>query len=230
MWTIQFVKGNTTYYYKVEADKEELLWIRDKLQKYSYKAIEKVQLNKGLQIYRSLIKLPDTKEAIRKRVTRYFFNNPKYNNCFLHPETIERKKCLYLDDIYFEYSYEKYPELYYYISILIWGQVNDSFKHLERFESLSLQYPDVLERIMIEKIIAYRNSPELREGNPQNVGNEREYDYKGLNELYDEVLSKLQFTLVAKKEIVENQEPINGKKLIRERKQTNKNEPENKED
>ena len=218
MKTIELKEGSTIYYYNVEINFEELEKIKQKLLKYAYKTVEQGTFFIGNGQLKRINRFT-TRERLRKKVTKCFYEDEDYKNCFLHPETIEKKQRDIIDYITFEYSYNKLPDLFFYLDILINGK-NETNSKIYRKYVLKIKDSEEKLAFLIEKIMEYESSQELHQGNPKNVINEKEYDYEGLNELYQKVLENIKLTLIGKKELIEQVEgsqPTSLKMLIRER-------------
>ncbi len=67
------------------------------------------------------------------------------------------------------------------------------------------------DQLVLEGILNYVNSPELT--NHSSINDEKEYDYKGLNELYKETLECFNFNLIAIKEFLKEPEQVDILKL-----------------
>ena len=63
------------------------------------------------------------------------------------------------------------------------------------------------DQLVLEGILDYVNSPELT--NHSSINDEKEYNYKGLNDLYKETLECFSFNLIAIKEFLKKPEPVN---------------------
>ena len=208
-------KDEVTYFYNVTYDEEKLKRILEKLEKYSYVSIRRGQMGG------SITRWPVTKKNIQKRVSSLF--HTKYNsNVTILPETIVHHIENDNDFITFEYSFEKMPDLYCYIDVIVnkanimkyassfgYGMVNLNINNM----------PIHSEQFALEGILNYINSQELVNHHLKNDVeiNDKEYDYKGLNELYNETLECLNFTLIATKEYLENPKAVSVLSLQRKK-------------
>ncbi len=161
----------------------------------------------------SVTKWPATKKNIQKRVSSIFYSRNYYSNATILPETIVHHIENDNDFVTYEYSFEKLPDLYCYIDVIV-NKINimnyaSSFGYGTR--NLNMDYMLFhSERLVLEGILNYINSSELVNHYLKNDVeiNDKEYDYKGLNELYKETLGCLNFTLIAIKEYLENPEVV----------------------
>lgn len=209
-------KDKAVYFYNVTYDKEKLQEILEKLKKYSY-----VLIGTG-QIAGEITKWPATKKNIEKRVINLCGSSSELSNYTLYPETIVHHTENNNDFVTYEYSFEKLPDLYHYIDIII------NNKSVRDYVGLFGQGKGILnmffsqvhkEQRVLEGILNYINSPELVNHYSKNntETSDQKYDYKGLNELYRQTLECFKFNLCAIKEYLDNQEVISGLLLQRKK-------------
>lgn len=189
---MEYIEKNETNekFYSVNCDKEKLKDILKKLEDYSYIAVSHCQM-----CGQTITKWPATEKNIKKRVIAFFNATKKNKDATLHPETITHHTEDDCDYVTYDYSYTKLPDLYYYIGLI----VNDN-GDLVDYEQLGL-----------DNIINYVNSPELT--NHDSINDEKEYDYKGLNELYKETLECLSFSLIAIKDYLKEPKQVDALSL-----------------
>ena len=208
-------KDKVIYFYNVTYDEEKLKRILEKLEKYSYVSISRGQMGG------SVTRWPVTKKNIQKRVSSLF--HIKYNsNATILPETIEHHIENDNDFITFEYSFEKMPDLYCYIDVILNKANIMKYASSFGYGMLNLNMNNMLihsEQFALEGILNYINSQELVNHHLKNDVeiNDKEYDYKGLNELYNETLECLNFTLIATKEYLENPKAVSVLSLQRKK-------------
>lgn len=194
-------KDKIVYIYDVTYDKEKLKDILEKLKKYSYTLIRKENM------CGSITRWPTTKKNIQKRVSSNFYSRYWNSENILLPETIIRHTENDFDYVTYEYLFEKLPDLYSYIDIVINNR--NIMKYADSFGygmgNLTMNYMFThRDQLVLEGLLNYINSQELVNHNLEN------YDYKGLNELYKETLECFKFNLVAIKEYLDNQEIVSG--------------------
>lgn len=194
-------KDKIVYIYDVTYDKEKLKEILEKLEKYGY-----ILIGKG-KMGGSITRWPATNKNIQKRVSAIFYSRYWNSKNILLPETITRHTKNDFDYVTYEYSFEKLPDLYSYIDIIINNRnimnYSDSFGY--GTGNLTMNYMLThSDQLVLEGLLNYINSQELVNHNLEN------YDYKGLNELYKETLECFKFNLVAIKEYLDNQEIVSG--------------------
>jgi len=184
---MNFIEKNETNerFYSVNCDKEKLKDILKKLKDYSYITVSHCQI--GGQ---TITKWPATEKNIKKRVIAFFNATKKNTGATLHPETIIHHTEDDCDYVTYDYSYTKLPDLYYYIGFI----VNDNEDFID------------YEQLGFENILNYVNSPELT--NHDSINDEKEYDYKGLNELYKETLACFSFSLIAIKDYLKEPKQV----------------------
>ncbi len=199
---MDFIKKNESCekFYSVDYDKEKLNEILEKLKNYNYTAIGKGEMG-------GVTNWPATEKNIKRRVTSFFNACMHDQNATLHPETIVRH-----DDDYvsYEYSYNKLPDLYDYIDLIV--NTQNPFKHKRLFKNFSDAYICFhWDQIVLEGLLNYANSPELTNHNSieNSESSKEEYDYKGLNELYIETLKCFNFNLIAVKEYLKEPKSVN---------------------
>ncbi len=208
---MEFIQKNETNekFYSVDYDKEKLKGILEKLKEYGYVA-------KGTSIVGGNIitKWPATEKNIRKRTIAFFYHTKKNSNANIYPETIVHHTEDDSDYVTYDYSYYKLPDLYSYIEIILNNNFPTFLKHRELFEETSnstfYAYQNS-DQLVLEGILNYVNSEELTDHDSINA--DKEYDYKGLNELYKETLGCFKFNLIAIKEYLKKPEQINVLKL-----------------
>lgn len=210
------MKDNAVYFYNVTYDKEKLKEILEKLEKYSY-----ISIGQG-QMGGNVTRWPTTKKNIQKRVCSIFYSRYWNSNNTLLPETIARHTKNDCDFVTYEYSFEKLPDLYSYIDIIVNNRnimnYADSFGYGIR--NLSMNYMlNHRDQLVLEGLLNYINSPELVNHNSENdteISNKK-YDHKGLNELYKKTLECFNFKLIAIKEYLDKQEVISSLSLLRKK-------------
>ena len=185
--------------------------ILEKLKKYSYVTVGKVQISG------ELTKWPTTKKNIEKRIVRNMNSKDK-----IYPETIVHHKENGCDFVTYECSYEKLPDLYHYLDIIVNNKSIINYTGLFGYENerLNMFYSMAhQDQLVIEKILNYIDSPQLVNHDTDTIikAPNPDYDYKGLNELYKETLECLNFKLIAVKKYLNNQEAISGITLQRKR-------------
>lgn len=207
-------ENDMTYIYNVTYDKERLKEILEKLKKYSYVTVGKVQISG------ELTKWPATKKNIEKRIVRNMNSKDK-----IYPETIVHNKENGCDFVTYEYSYEKLPDLYHYLDIIVNNKSVINYTGLFGYENerLNMFYSMAhQDQLVIEKILNYIDSPQLVNHDTDTIikVTDPDYDFKGLNELYKETLECLKFKLCEIKQNVNNHDVISGLSL--QKKKTNK--------
>lgn len=207
-------KDKGVNYYNVTYDKEKLKNILERLKKYSYTSISKGQMAGNITRW------PATKKNIQKRVTDNFYSRKRNSNYTLYPETIVHHTENDCDFVTYEYSFEKLPDLYHYIDIIVNNKDIMNYSNLFAYASGKLDMFYAVfhkNQLILEGILNYINSDELVNNNSKsNIEvSTMEYDYKGLNELYKETLECFSFNLIAVKEYIESNESISGLKLQR---------------
>ena len=212
-------ENDTEYTYNVTYDKEKLKEILEKLKEYSYTTVGKVK-SVG-----DVTKWPATKKNIQKRIAYLFSlsHSSKISNHKLHPKTIIHHKENGSDFVTYEYSYERLPDLYFYIDIII----NDErvTYYYDLFGYIPKGIPEYIaretqRRLAVKEILNYIDSSELVNHDTDTIIKvpSPDYDYKGLNELYKETLQCLNFKLVAVKKNLNDQEVVSGLTLQKKRK------------
>lgn len=203
-------KDEKVHFYNVTFDKEKLEEILEILKNYSYISFGK-EIMGG-----SITKWPATQKNIQRRVSSSFYSRHWNSKKTLLPKTITRHQENNNDIVSYEYSFEKLPDLYHYIDILINIQNIYAFSSLFGFDRI---YNTPREQLCMEGILNYINSPELVNHNSEktNETNNEKYDYKGLNKLYKETLECFNFKLIAIKEYIDSQEIISGLSMQRKK-------------
>ena len=176
-------------FYSVDYNKEKLKEILEKLKDYSYVTID------HCQVAGDITRWPVTDGIIKKRVIAFFNATKKNKGTTLHPGTIIHHTEDDCDYVTYDCSYTKLPDLYYYIGLI----VNDNGDFID-YEQLGL-----------ENILNYVNSPELTKHD--SITDEKEYDYKGLNELYKETLECFSFSLIAIKDYLKEPKQVDALSL-----------------
>ncbi len=216
---MKFVEKNETNekFYSVDYNKEKLKEILEKLKEYDYVKIDSVIVGGDM-----ITRWPATKKNIEKRVIHLFYTtlHRRSPNAILNQETIVHHTENNNDYVTFDYSYNKLPDLYAYIEMILNNDFSTFRKYAKLFKKISdgeistiygYTYSD---QLILEGLFNYVNSPELTN---HNSNDEREtskqYDYKGLNELYKETLKCLHFNLVAVKEYLKEPESVDISKL-----------------
>lgn len=199
-----------TYFYDVTYDKEKLQKILKKLKNYSY-----VTSCKGQMSGSAITKWPVTRRNILKRVYSFISSKNGISNCKLIPETVVHHTENGNNFVTYEYTFEKFPDLYYFIDIIInnKGLINYEFLYGDlAIHSNVFWNIDRIKQVALEDLLNYIYSPQLENCNIESFRelNEKNYDYKGLYELYKETLESFKFKLIAIKENVDNQEVVSG--------------------
>lgn len=203
-------KDKKEYFYDVTYDKEKLQNILEKLRNYSY-----VKSSKGKMSGSAITKWPATMKNIEKRVEYFVSLKNGISNPKLLPETVVHHTENGNNFVTYEYIYEKFPDLYYFIDIIINNKslVDYDFLYGES-APCSIMFLDEssIKQIALAELLEYIHSPQLVDCNMESFRdiNDRNYDYKGLNKLYKETLESFKFKLVAIKEVVDNQEVVSG--------------------
>jgi len=210
-------KDKVAYFYNVTYDKEKLKEILEKLKKYGY-----VTTRKGQMVGSAITKWPVTRKNVLKRVYTYVTSKKYHKNCKLIPETVVHHTENGNNFVTYEYIFEKFPDLYYFIDIIINNKclIDYGFVFGEKVANLSIFWNiDRIKQFVLEALLEYINSPQLENHNLENHMEESEekYDYIGLNELYKETLECFEFKLIAIKEYVDNQEVMSGLSLQRKK-------------
>lgn len=205
-------KENRENFYLVDYNKDELKRILEELEDYGY-----IRLGK-MQVAGEITRWPATKNNIRKRTIESFYSRRANEGKTIYPETIVHHTEDECDYITYDYSYKKLPDLYDYIDIIINDKDVVNYHHLfariteERTGSLNMFYAVAnRDQLVLEGILNYVNSPELTKHTP--VKDEKEYNYKGLNELYKKTLKCFNFSLIAIKEYLKEPEQVDILKL-----------------
>ena len=207
---MKFIEKSETNerFYSVDYDKQKLKEILEKLKDYSYVTIG------HCQVAGDITKWPATERSIKKRVISFFDSTKRHESAMLIPETIVHHTENNCDYVTYDYSYIKLPDLYAYIDLItndrsimnytgLFGKVTE-----EKTGTLNMFYAAAhQDQLVLEGILDYVNSPELT--NHSSINDEKEYDYKGLNELYKETLKCFNFNLIAIKEFLKEPEPVN---------------------
>ena len=209
-------KGDIVHIYNVTYDEEKLKRILEELKKYSYISVTEENIAGGITRW------PATKKNIQKRVSSIFYSRYWNSKKTLLPETIILHIENNFDYVSYKYSFEKFPDLYSYIDIIVNNRnimnFADSFGYGSGDLTMNYMFTHS-DQLVLEGLLNYINSPELVNHNSKNdteISNQK-YDYKGLNELYKETLECISFQLIAIKEFVDNQEVISGLSLQRKK-------------
>jgi hypothetical protein len=211
---MKFIEKSETNerFYSVDYDKQKLKEILEKLKDYSYVTIG------HCQVAGDITKWSATERSIKKRVISFFNSTKRHESAMLIPETIVHHTENNCDYVTYDYSYIKLPDLYDYIDLIIndrsiinytglFGKVTE-----EKTGTLNMFYAAAhQDQLVLEGILNYVNSPELT--NHSSINDEKEYDYKGLNELYKETLECFNFNLIAIKEFLKEPEQVDILKL-----------------
>lgn len=212
---MKFIEKNVTNekFYSVDYDKEKLKEILEKIKEYGYVA-------KGTGVVGGSIitKWPATEKNIRKRTIDFFYRTKKNSNANIYPETIVHHTEDDSDYVTYDYSYNKLPDLYAYIEMILNNDFPTFRKYAELFKKASnstfYAYQNS-DQLVLNGILNYVNSEELTDHD--SINTDKEYDYKGLNELYKETLGCFKFNLIAIKEYLKEPEPVNTLSLILKR-------------
>jgi hypothetical protein len=211
---MKFVEKNESNekFYSVDYDKEKLREILEELKGYSY-----VKTGSEIVGGEIITRWPATKKNIEKRVTHLFYTTLHRHspNAILDQKTIVHHTENNKDYVTFDYSYNKLPDLYAYIEMIL----NNDYPTFRKYAKLFKETSDAeistiyeythSDQLILEGLFNYVNSPELTNHNSNDEGEtSKQYDYKGLNELYKETLKCLHFNLVAVKEYLKVPEPV----------------------
>lgn len=202
-------KDNCEEYYSVSCNLEKLKELLPLLKNYKYFKVDTGVLTGDIT------KWPATKKNIIKRVSKQFYAIKDNENALLYPETIVYNK--EKGYVTYESGSYKYPILYHLVDLI--ANQRDLREFLRVFKNeieLDIISPRDLginwSQYVLDAILNYANNDELT----KNSGiNDEDYDYKGLNELYIEVLKCFTFQLESVKEYKENAESVNGLHLIK---------------
>ncbi len=197
---------NGEEFYSVDYDREMLKEILKKLKKYEYVKISQAQIAGDITNW------PATEKIIKKRVASFFYKviSFRYENATLYPETIVHHTENGRDYVTYNFSYTKLPDLYSYIETIL---NNDYPTFRKNSESVGLKrdnavyYYSKSDQLVLNGLLSYADSPELRKHDSINEG--KEYDYEGLKELYKETLGCFKFNLVAVKEYLKEPKSVN---------------------
>ena len=205
-------ENDAIYIYNVTYDKKRLKEILEKLKKYIYVSVGKAQISG------EVTKWPATKKNLENRIVRHMNSKDK----IIYPETIVHHTENGDDFVTYEYSFEKLPDLYHYIDIIINNKSVINYTGLFGYETGTLNMFYAMnhqEQLVVEKILNYIDSPQLVNHDTDTIikVTDSDYDYKGLNELYKETLECFNFKLFAVKKYVDNQEVITGLSLQKKR-------------
>ena len=207
--TYELKINNVSYYYDVTYDEDKLREILEELYNYNYEKICQGKLSGDI------VKFPATKRSIQKKVIEAFNIEKKHSGDTLYPDTIVHHKNKGSNYITFDYSYNKLPDLYQYIDMIVNKTPVMKNKRLFRKITDDMFYAFThFDQIVIDELLNYANSSEL-EKNYENKNSD--YDYIGLNKLYKETLKCLSFNLIAVKEYVESKEVMDGISLQRKK-------------
>lgn len=195
------------YCYFVEFDKERLLKILERLKNYRYISSDTIKLARDKKLL-GLI----GKDTIEERVISYFNNQKIHSNDKIYPETINYNKNDTGGPAVIEYSFEKVPDLYHYVDIIINNKdiINyvDLFGiYLQARARIDMSYAiENRDQVLLNGILDYIDSEEL-----DNENSNRKYDHKELYKLYKETLECFSFRLITiKKHYLNTMEATNG--------------------
>ena len=184
---------NTRYKYEVTYNVAHLKDLLVELASYGYLAYDAETYETKGQPFRI------TEKAVQRKAMRAFKKHDKNNFNYDYKMLLETS--LYKTDgknarYTYAYSYTKLPDLYHYVALLVdemptnWdAKVSGYIKLLEK-DGFTPSIPN-LDSQLIWKILEYGNSEEF-----QKLASERDYDYKGLCELYAKVLKNIELQLV----------------------------------
>lgn len=205
--TYELKENDTSYYYDVTYNEEKLREILEELNNYNY------EKNCQGEVSGEIVKFLDTKKSIQRKVENIFNSEKKYAGDTLYPETIVHHKGKGGNYITFDYSYNKIPDLYHYIDMIVNKTPVMKNKRLFRKVTDDMFYAFThFDQLVLDELFNYAFSVELGK-NYENKTDD--YDYVGLNKLYKETLECLNFNLIAIKEYVETEEIIDGFSLQR---------------
>ncbi len=202
-------------FYSVDYNKEKLKEILEKLKEYGY-----VKIGSEIVGGDIITRWPVTKKNIEKRVTRFFYGTKHHrsSDATLYPETIVHHTEDDKNYVIYDYSYNKLPDLYAYIEMILNNDFPTFRKYAELFKKTSdntIYAYTHSDQLVLNGLLNYVNSPELTNHSSHEINKDdnEKYDYKGLNELYKETLECLHFNLVAIKEYLKEPEPVDILKL-----------------
>ena len=209
-------KDKIVYFYSVTYNKDKLKEILEKLENYSYVSVAQEQIGGNIT------KWPATKKNIQKRVSSIFYSGCRHLNNTLLPETIVHHTENDCDYVTYKYTFEKLPDLYHYIDIILNNKNIIKYANLFEYtkENLNIFYIFAhRDQLVLDGILNYINSSELvpNISKKDTEISDKKYDHKGLNELYKETLECFNFSLIAIKEYLDNQEVISGLSLQRKK-------------
>lgn len=195
-------------YYNVEYNTDKLKELLNKLKEYKF--TEQASSLVGGKI----TSFPINQKIAEKRTVKFFYKKTIDDDAKIDVNSIklEKNKITGGKFIRFDYSYSKYPDIFYLIDIL----ANDKniLEYINKMESKDIFRIDlfsVLENSkgkVIEAILEYGNSEEL-----ENLSKKDGFDYKGLLSIYNEVLKTFELELTAVKSNVQKQKKISAKDL-----------------
>lgn len=198
------------YFYTVKYDEEELKKILEELKNY------KRVVKSHAQIGGSVTKFPATYRLVKKRTIAFFKKVKDQPGAVLDVDSIVHHTEDGRDDVTYEYSYEKLPDLYDYLDLLVNGGNPRRCEHLfcDAYGNFNwYNYLHNSSQMLMDGILNYASSPELDNYSSRADG----FDYVGLNKLYKRTLESFNFRLNAVKESVAGSLPINGEVLQRQR-------------
>ena len=189
-------------YYTVDLDKERLREILEELKKYNF-----VAHDEGLVGGDIITRWPTTKKNIKERIEKYSFTKEQEGNVNIDTIFFDKEK----GNATFKYSYNKLPDLYDYIDILVNNKnVMDYRRLFGNINGKDGMFTIVFHKyqILLDCILNYSNSKEF------NLLKDKEgFDYQGLNKLYIETLKCIYFNLIAVKEYIDNPTKVNALEL-----------------
>lgn len=212
---MNYIERNETYekIYSVVYDKKRLTDILEELKNYSYYTIESSSIE-------SVNTHSQMDKSENKRISNLFYASKRHLNAKLHKRTIKYHKENGREYYTFNYSYEKLPDLYDYIDLIINNKNILLYDRLFRKKvETRIGYYDFLylaankDQLLLEGLLNYANSTELTNHSSKKIGKDH-YNYEGLNELYKETLNCFKFNLT--------EEHLKNLKMRKHLKNTNK--------
>ena len=123
---MKYIEKNEDYenIYSVEYDEEKLRQILEKLKEYRYTAVECGEMAGNITRW------PNNKKIIKRRVSSFFYSVNHKPNAKLYPESIVHHIEKDNDYVTFEFSYDKLPDLYDYVDLLVYSRDITNYSRL----------------------------------------------------------------------------------------------------
>ncbi len=205
---------NTRYKYEVTYNVAHLKDLLVELACYGYLAY-------GAETYETKGKsFRITEKAVQRKAMRAFKKYDKNN--YDYDYNMIQETSLYKTDgknarYTYAYSYTKLPDLYHYVALLVdemptnWDEKISGYIKLLEKDGITTSIPNLGSQL-IWKIFEYGNSEEF-----QKLASERDYDYKGLCELYTKVLKNIKLQLVRVTKIDTDSKIEDGETFVKKR-------------